>query len=211
MRIAEVWQKESTRQGLRKFTGPPVGDWDNRSLKTRSETVRLPMGIFLRPDAAHRQVRWQLMHATYGFLWKVGRLAPFWVLRPPEFGAVERPRAAFGRERSSIEERSSPMMKLLALCGVFADVTREASMFAMVQEQRLQQLADECIHLSERTEDERTASELLRLSNQVLQLATPTLPSWDDRIPQTHWLPAPTGITTIMRRAVLTVRSCFEG
>jgi hypothetical protein len=42
---------------------------------------------------------------------------------------------------------------------------RLVSMLAMVSEERLQQLADECIGLSQRTEDEHTASELLRLSN----------------------------------------------
>jgi hypothetical protein len=83
-------------------------------------------------------------------------------------------------------------------------------MIAMVQEQRVQQLVDECIHLSERTEDERTASELLRLSNRVLQLATPTLPTWQEHIPQTRWLPAPKSVTTIMRGAVLTAKSWIE-
>jgi hypothetical protein len=80
-------------------------------------------------------------------------------------------------------------------------------MIAMVQEQRLQQLADECIHLSERTEDACTASELLRLSNRVLQLATPTLPAWQEHIPQTRWLAPPKSFTTIMRGALLAAKS----
>jgi hypothetical protein len=83
-------------------------------------------------------------------------------------------------------------------------------MLAMVQEQRLQQLADECIHLSEQTEDARTASELLRLSNRVLQLATPTLPTWEERIPQTRWLPPPRRITTVVQDAVRTAKSYFS-
>jgi hypothetical protein len=83
-------------------------------------------------------------------------------------------------------------------------------MIAMVQEQRLQQLADECIHISERTEDACTASELLRLSNRVLQLATPTLPTWPEHIPQTRWLSPPRSITTIMRGAALTAKSWIE-
>ena len=84
-------------------------------------------------------------------------------------------------------------------------------MFAMVQEQRLRQLADECIRLSERTEDRRTASDLLRLSYRVLQLATPTMPTWRERVPKSHWLPAPTHpITTFIRDAVAGVKSCFE-
>jgi hypothetical protein len=85
-------------------------------------------------------------------------------------------------------------------------------MIAMVQERRLQQLASECIHLSERTEDARTASELLRLSYRVLQLATPTMPPWRERIPKTHWLPAPLHpITTFTRDAVANVKSYFGG
>ena len=48
-------------------------------------------------------------------------------------------------------------------------------MIAMVDEQRLQHLAAECLHISERTGDERTASELVKLSHQVLELATPSL------------------------------------
>jgi hypothetical protein len=88
---------------------------------------------------------------------------------------------------------------------------RSVSIIAMVQEQRLKQLADECIHLSERTEDACTASELLRLSNRVLQLATPTLPTWQEHIPQTRWLPPPKRITTIMRGAALTVKSWIAG
>jgi hypothetical protein len=82
-------------------------------------------------------------------------------------------------------------------------------MIAMVNEERVQQLADECIHISERTEDARTASELLRLSNRVLQLATPTLPTWEERIPQTRWLPPPKSITGVMRNAVITAKSYF--
>jgi hypothetical protein len=80
-------------------------------------------------------------------------------------------------------------------------------MIAMVQEQRLQQLADECIHLSEQTEDARTASDLLRLSYRVLQLATPTLPTWKERIPQTRWLAPPKSITAVMRDAMATAKS----
>jgi hypothetical protein len=84
-------------------------------------------------------------------------------------------------------------------------------MIAMIQEHRLQQLADECIHLSKRTQDPRTASELVRLSYRVLQLATPTLPTWQERIPKTHWLPAPIHpITMFVRDAVVNVKSYFE-
>jgi hypothetical protein len=56
-------------------------------------------------------------------------------------------------------------------------------MIAMVDEARVQQLADECIRISERTDDACTASELLRLSNSVLKLATPTLPAWKEPEP----------------------------
>jgi hypothetical protein len=81
----------------------------------------------------------------------------------------------------------------------------------MVDEQRLQRLADECINISKRTEDERTAFELLKLSNSVLQLATPTLPVWEEHVPQTRWLPTPShGITRIMRDAALTAKSWIE-
>jgi hypothetical protein len=75
----------------------------------------------------------------------------------------------------------------------------------MVSEERLQQLADDCIALSQRTEDERTASELLKISNRVLQLATPTLPTWEEHVPKTRWLPAPSkSITSLAaRRGVL--------
>ena len=84
-------------------------------------------------------------------------------------------------------------------------------MIAMVNEERLQQLAHECLDISERTEDARTASEMLRLSNRVLQLATPTMPAWRERIPQTRWLAAPShSITRIMRDAVLSAKSYFE-
>jgi hypothetical protein len=55
-------------------------------------------------------------------------------------------------------------------------------MIAMVDEQRLQHLAAECLHMSERTGDERTASELLKLSHQVLELATPSLPAWKEEV-----------------------------
>jgi hypothetical protein len=85
-------------------------------------------------------------------------------------------------------------------------------MIAMVNDERLQQLADECIHLSERTEDARTASELLRLSYRVLQLETPTLPTWQERVPETHWLPAPTkSINSIMQNAALKAKSYLGG
>jgi hypothetical protein len=57
-------------------------------------------------------------------------------------------------------------------------------MIAMVNEQRLQRLADECLHISERTEDARTASELLKLSHHVLELATPSLPVWKEEVAQ---------------------------
>jgi hypothetical protein len=59
-------------------------------------------------------------------------------------------------------------------------------MIAMVDEQRLQHLADECMHMSERTEDESTASELLKLSHHVLQLATPSLPAWKEQAANTN-------------------------
>jgi hypothetical protein len=61
-------------------------------------------------------------------------------------------------------------------------------MLAMVSKDRLQQLADDGIGLSRRTEDERTASELLKLSYRVLQLATPTMPVWEECVPKTRWL-----------------------
>jgi hypothetical protein len=84
-------------------------------------------------------------------------------------------------------------------------------MLTMVSDERLQQLADDCIALSQRTEDERTASELLKISNRVLQLATPTLPTWEEHVPKTRWLPAPSkGITTIMRDAALTAKAWIE-
>jgi hypothetical protein len=38
-------------------------------------------------------------------------------------------------------------------------------MIAMVKEEQLQRLAEECLHISERTEDARTASDMLRLSS----------------------------------------------
>lgn len=83
-------------------------------------------------------------------------------------------------------------------------------MLAMVREERLQQLADDCIGLSQRTDDERTASELLKLSNRVLQLATPTLPTWEERIPQSRWLSPPKSITTVVRDAALSAKSWIE-
>jgi hypothetical protein len=55
-------------------------------------------------------------------------------------------------------------------------------MIAMVDEKRLQRLADECLHISETTEDERTASELLKLSHHVLELATPSLAAWKEQV-----------------------------
>jgi hypothetical protein len=55
-------------------------------------------------------------------------------------------------------------------------------MIAMVEERRLQRLAEECIHMSERTGDDRTASELLKLSHHVLELATPSLPAWKEQV-----------------------------
>lgn len=80
-------------------------------------------------------------------------------------------------------------------------------MIAMVKEEQLQRLADECLHISERTEDARTASDMLRLSYRILQLATPTMPTWQERVPQTHWLSAPSnGITRIARDAALTAK-----
>jgi hypothetical protein len=84
-------------------------------------------------------------------------------------------------------------------------------MLAMVSEERLQQLADDCIGLSHRTEDVCTASELLKISNRVLQLATPTVPSWEERVPKTRWLPAPPkSITTVIWDAALTAKSRIE-
>jgi hypothetical protein len=84
---------------------------------------------------------------------------------------------------------------------------RSTSMIAMVTEEQLQRLANECLHISERTEDARTASDMLRLSHRILQLATPTMPTWRERVPQTHWLAAPShGITSIVRDAALTAK-----
>jgi hypothetical protein len=78
----------------------------------------------------------------------------------------------------------------------------------VIDEGRLQELAQECLVISERTEDARTASEMLRLSNRVLQLATPTIPAWKERIPRARWLPAPTpGFTSIMRGAMWSAKS----
>jgi hypothetical protein len=82
-------------------------------------------------------------------------------------------------------------------------------MLAMVDEQRLQRLAEECLQLSERTEDARTDSQLLGLSNRVLQLATPTLPTWQERIPRTRWLPPPRNARSVMRNAVAAAKSYF--
>jgi hypothetical protein len=77
-------------------------------------------------------------------------------------------------------------------------------MIAMVKEEQLQRLADECLHISERTEDARTASDMLRLSYRILQLATPTMPTWQERVPQTHWLSTPSHrIIRIARDAAL--------
>jgi hypothetical protein len=45
--------------------------------------------------------------------------------------------------------------------------------------ERLQELADACIDLSAKTDDGDTASELLRISYRLLQLADPTLPQWE--------------------------------
>lgn len=42
----------------------------------------------------------------------------------------------------------------------------------------LQELADGCIALSGKTEDPDSASELVRISYRLLQLADPTLPPW---------------------------------
>jgi hypothetical protein len=84
---------------------------------------------------------------------------------------------------------------------------RSTSMIAMVTEEQLQRLANECLHISERTEDARTASDMLRLSHRILQLATPTMPTWRDRVPQAHWLAAPShGITSIVRDAALAAK-----
>jgi hypothetical protein len=66
-----------------------------------------------------------------------------------------------------------------------------ASMIAMVNEKQIRQLAQECIHISDRTGDACTASEMLRLSYRILQLATPTMPAWQERVPRTRWLSAP--------------------
>jgi hypothetical protein len=57
--------------------------------------------------------------------------------------------------------------------GDIGEMTREANtMIALVSDERVQQLANECIELSKRTDDAVTATELLKLSNRVLQLAT---------------------------------------
>jgi hypothetical protein len=72
---------------------------------------------------------------------------------------------------------------------VFGRVTRKAdTMIALVSDERVQQLANECIELSKRTDD-AVASELLKLSNRVLQLATPTLPAWKKFPENTCWRP----------------------
>jgi hypothetical protein len=81
----------------------------------------------------------------------------------------------------------------------------------VIDEERLQQLAHDCLDISERTEDARTASEMLRISNRVLQLATPTMLDWEERIPRARWLPAPRqSVTSIMRDAVLNAKSWIE-
>ena len=46
--------------------------------------------------------------------------------------------------------------------------------------ERLRELADECIDLSAKTDDADTLSELLRISDGLLQLADPTLPQWEN-------------------------------
>jgi hypothetical protein len=85
-------------------------------------------------------------------------------------------------------------------------------MIAMVTEEQVQRLADECLHISERTEDTRTASDMLRLSYHILQLATPTMPTWQERVPQTHWLSAPShSITKFARDVALTAKSWIDG
>jgi hypothetical protein len=64
-------------------------------------------------------------------------------------------------------------------------------MIAMVHEERLQEIADECLDISKRTEDARTASEMLRLSNRVLKLATPTMPTWQECVLKRAGYPLP--------------------
>ncbi len=84
-------------------------------------------------------------------------------------------------------------------------------MVVMDTEEQLQRLANECLHISERTEDARTASDMLRLSHRILQLATPTMATWRERVPQTRWLAAPThGITGIARDAAATAKSWID-
>jgi hypothetical protein len=73
---------------------------------------------------------------------------------------------------------------------VFGRGDKEANaMIALVSDERVQQLANECIELSKRTDDAVTATELLKLSNRVLQLATPTLPAWRELPKNTCWRP----------------------
>jgi hypothetical protein len=84
-------------------------------------------------------------------------------------------------------------------------------MIAMVNEEQIKGLVQECIHISERTEDPRTASEMLRLSYRILQLATPTMPTWQGRVPRTRWLSPPShGVTRIMRDAALAAKSWID-
>ncbi len=57
-------------------------------------------------------------------------------------------------------------------------------MHAMVSDERVQQLANECIAMSRRTEDAETASELMKMSHRILRLTDPTLPLWKDPLPK---------------------------
>jgi hypothetical protein len=51
-------------------------------------------------------------------------------------------------------------------------------------QERFQQLADECIALSAKSDDAHNASELLRISYRLLQLANPGLPQWEEDVPE---------------------------
>jgi hypothetical protein len=57
-------------------------------------------------------------------------------------------------------------------------------MHAMVSDERVQDLANECIAMSRRIEDQQTASDLMKLSQRILQLTNPTLPTWKELRPK---------------------------
>jgi hypothetical protein len=47
-------------------------------------------------------------------------------------------------------------------------------------QERLRELADECIIVGAQTDDADTISELLRISCELLRLADPTPPQWEN-------------------------------